>query len=79
MAFYFVKDTLKIKKHCFSLFKTFKTFSNTDMKNYANPPKKPISNSKNMKEIPSSKLTLNKDIILVNSINNKLNKKEDTI
>ena len=79
MTFYFVKDTQKIKKHCFSLFKTFKTFSNTNMKNYANPPKKPISNNKNMKEIPSSKLTLNKDIILVNSINNKLNKKEDTI
>ena len=78
MALYFVKDILNIKKHVFSLFKIFKTFSNTNMNNYSNPPKKPISNKNNMEEIPSSKKNLKKDLILINTINNKTTKKENT-
>ena len=78
MALYFVMDVLKIKKHVFSLFKTFKSFSSTNMKNVSNPPKKPINNKRNMKENPSSKINLKKDLILVNSINNKSTKKANT-
>ena len=78
MTLYFLKWTSSLKKHVFSLFKSFKKYQNTNMKIEANPPKKSISNkinTNNNKEIGSSKLNLKKDIILVNTMNKKTEKK----
>jgi len=79
MTLYFLKWTLSLKKHVFSLFQSFKKYQNTNMKIEANPPKKSISNkiitntniNNNNKEIGSSELSLKKDIILVNTMNKK--------
>ena len=69
---YFVIETSRLRKHTFALLETFKKISITNLKNDSNPPKKVISNKKNNnKDNPSSKLKLNKDIILSNSINEK--------
>ena len=81
---YFTLDLEKIKKHIFSLFGAFKKYMNNNLKIEANPPKRNVKNQKiSNKEIVSSKADLNKDIILVNTINNKktekskANEKED--
>ena len=82
---YFVIETSRLRKHTFALLETFKKISSTNLKYDSNPPKKVISNNKknNNKDKLSSKLKLNKDIILSNSINNKksendaINKKKE--
>ena len=76
---YFILDIEKIKKHVFSLFRAFKKYSNNNMKIEANPPKRNLRNLKiSNKENVSSKSDLNKDIILVNTINKKEKEKSKT-
>jgi len=76
---YFTLDLEKIKKNIFSLFGAFKKYMNNNLKIEANPPKRNVKNQKiSNKEIVSSKADLNKDIILVNTINNKKTEKSKT-
>ena len=68
MLFYLIRGILKIKRHAYSLFESFKKYSG---KKTSSPPKKGIENNKS--ENIKNQNQNQKDIILLNSINKKDN------
>ena len=69
MIFYFIRGFIKIEKHSYALFESFKKFSNKKSKKIAVPPKKRVGSVKEEKrnknkisETPPSKFKLKSDL-----------------
>ena len=69
MIFYFIRGFIKIEKHSYALFESFKKFSNKKSKKIAAPPKKRVGSVKEEKrnknkisETPPSKFKLKSDL-----------------